>query len=718
MSFDDLYEAAQEHAASAGYAFTVERSKKKNGRIVKTLSCKRGGHSFKPIDEKTRKRQRTSFKIDCPFRIYAKERLIEEGEQASWELCHCQTEETQYHNHPPGVAQAFFEHRSRELTPTAVETVVKHHINGISTSRTASVFRSQNEGSILAHRDIYNVIAKHNRTIRGNRSPPEALIRELEVKQAAGKVIFEYERDKEGHISRLFVADSRSIDYLNQHPDILLLDCTYKTNKFDMPLVDVLGVDNMGKSFSVAFAFLDSEIEENYLAVVRKISSLYKEGLFPSIIGTDCELALLRAIDLTFPAIRTKRFLCFWHISKNVLVNCKGKFPTLERWEEFSKGFAAVVHASTDWQYLDLLEEFQDEFHWNNGELWSIESTNASPEELQVVATKNLEREAVVYVMGQWLNPYSQYFVRAWVDQYFNGGLGSTSRLEGAHHILKNWIGKPTKDLTRVWQSIQLAIDSQLNEIMAKKHHEAQVTPASLSGRFYYQLISKITHFGLHQLRKQYELFQRYQSEDQPPACTHSWRYSIGIPCWHIIQEREANNQGKSSTASYISTLLIDIIAFTPFDFHPHWHLTRPAPGYAYELPPIPILDPISRQLRRTREAEQRALSRQHNRQVLAESGRILSQFERLPRESIRARLAHCSSCTPYNHDRKRCVGCRHTGHNRSNCPFPSERTTAMPRVGGMPLFQGQNQLSEPPSTLQLSSVEGEDLEVIPGTQY
>ncbi len=208
------------------------------------------------------------------------------------------------------------------------------------------------------------------------------MIRELEAEQVAGKVIFEYERDGDGYISRLFVADSRSIDYLNQHPDILLLDCTYKTNKFDMPLVNVLGVDNMGKSFSVAFAFLDSEVEENYLAVVRKISSLFKPGLFPSIIGTDCELALIHAIELTFPAIRTKRFLCYWHISKNVLVNCKGKFPTLERWEEFSKGFATVVHASSEWQYLELLEDFQDEFHWNNGELWSVESANASPEEL------------------------------------------------------------------------------------------------------------------------------------------------------------------------------------------------------------------------------------------------------------------------------------------------------------------------------------------------
>ena len=162
------------------------------------------------------------------------------------------------------------------------------------------------------------------------------------------------------------------------------------------------------------------------------------------------------------------------------------------------------------------------------------------------------------------------------------------------------------------------------------------------------------------------------------------------------------------------------MLAFTPFDFHPHWHIVRPAPGYAFELPPLPILDPISRQNRRSREAEQRALGRQHNRQMLAESGRILSQFERIPRENGQARLTHCSACTPYSHDKKRCVGCRHTGHNRSNCPFPYERTQAMPRTAGIPQFQSQNQLNQPVFASPLSGDQGLDggLEVIPGTQY
>jgi hypothetical protein len=37
----------------------------------------------------------------------------------------------------------------------------------------------------------------------------------------------------------LFVADIQSVSYLNQHLNILLLDCTYKTNKFNMLLLNI-----------------------------------------------------------------------------------------------------------------------------------------------------------------------------------------------------------------------------------------------------------------------------------------------------------------------------------------------------------------------------------------------------------------------------------------------------------------------------------------------
>jgi hypothetical protein len=66
----------------------------------------------------------------------------------------------------------------------------------------------------------------------------------------------------------LFVADARLVEYLNKHPDVLLLDCTYKTNKFNMSLLNILGVDYHGNSFIIALCFLDQEITKNYTKTV------------------------------------------------------------------------------------------------------------------------------------------------------------------------------------------------------------------------------------------------------------------------------------------------------------------------------------------------------------------------------------------------------------------------------------------------------------------
>ena len=55
-----------------------------------------------------------------------------------------------------------------------------------------------------------------------------------------------------------------SLVYLRAYPEVLLLDCTYKTNKYSMPLLDIIGVNTTRRSFYIAFAFLSGETEEDY----------------------------------------------------------------------------------------------------------------------------------------------------------------------------------------------------------------------------------------------------------------------------------------------------------------------------------------------------------------------------------------------------------------------------------------------------------------------
>ena len=112
---------------------------------------------------------------------------------------------------------------------------------------------------------------------------------------------------------------------------------------------------------------------------------------------------------------------------------------------------------------------------------------------------------------------------------------------------------------------MQLAITSQLNENDAMKFRQAQVTPTTLSGKFYYQLVGKITHFGFHALRKQLELLRHYRSEQNPPIFTGSWSRSMGMPRWHMIQEREAKNLGEICSLSYCFLRVFLLIFYASF---------------------------------------------------------------------------------------------------------------------------------------------------------
>ena len=72
------------------------------------------------------------------------------------------------------------------------------------------------------------------------------------------------------------------------NPDCLLLDCTYKTNRFNMPLLNICGVTGNNKTPQFALCFLSGEKEEDYQWALQqfkncKVSLLEEKTKKPSI---------------------------------------------------------------------------------------------------------------------------------------------------------------------------------------------------------------------------------------------------------------------------------------------------------------------------------------------------------------------------------------------------------------------------------------------------
>jgi len=55
-------------------------------------------------------------------------------------------------------------------------------------------------------------------------------------------------------------AHSASIELLHAFPRVLIMDCTYKTNMYRLPLMEIVGVTSTDMTFLVSFAYLKAKM--------------------------------------------------------------------------------------------------------------------------------------------------------------------------------------------------------------------------------------------------------------------------------------------------------------------------------------------------------------------------------------------------------------------------------------------------------------------------
>lgn len=94
------------------------------------------------------------------------------------------------------------------------------------------------------------------------------------------------------------------------------MDCIYKSNKYPLPLLNVVGTTCLNTTFYAAFGFLLQEWIEDFTWFLRILQTLYRRLDLedPKVIVTNRDSALMAVIREVFP--NTKNLLCLWHINK------------------------------------------------------------------------------------------------------------------------------------------------------------------------------------------------------------------------------------------------------------------------------------------------------------------------------------------------------------------------------------------------------------------
>ena len=215
----------------------------------------------------------------------------------------------------------------------------------------------------------------------------------------------------------------------------------------------------------------------------------------------------MKAIEWVVP--EAQNLLCSWHINKNITVHCKRMFEMEETWKEFLFQWNTIINSESEAKF---------------NEYWAG-------------VCEQYRGPIACYLRSTWF-PHKERFVRAWADRYLHLGNRATSRVEGAHAMIKKYLQVSIGDLHTVHAKMLLALNNQHVELVASFASE-RIRVLHSWTPVIDDLRTRISSFAF---RKLHEQFARVPECAAAP-CTGLFTSSMGLPCAHAIAQRLQQNR-------------------------------------------------------------------------------------------------------------------------------------------------------------------------------
>ena len=121
--------------------------------------------------------------------------------------------------------------------------------------------------------------------------------------------------------------------------DVVILDTTYNTNRFQMMLCIITVIDNNYKTRIIACAIIEDETLDTYRWIFDTILTETEDH--PGVIFTDSDPAMICSIKEIYP--NTHHLLCIFHIDLNLRKSLKGNWAISLRNFAISSIHAAIL---------------------------------------------------------------------------------------------------------------------------------------------------------------------------------------------------------------------------------------------------------------------------------------------------------------------------------------------------------------------------------------
>ena len=320
-------------AADHGYGIckaSHSLSKKKEHCASYIRCCREGKHSDTHLSlEFGQLRPKQTKQISCPFAIYIHCYMCL--------LCDSWTFQVQNGLHNHGPVLAFCYSTNHQLTEAQEKQIQGLSKLSVSAKLIVTKFQEDNPESHLIPKQVHNIYSRHRLRKLTMANPTASIVDKLERYDIPHKIW----QSNTGELTQFFITTEEMLDYARRFHCMFLADCTYKTNRWGMPLLQIVGLTCTGGSFIAGACFMVKETTEFYIEALSAFGEFLGKEYSPGIIVTDRELALMQAIKTVFPDCCN--ILCCWHINKNILA--KTNFPKggAERKKEFQRRGASLV---------------------------------------------------------------------------------------------------------------------------------------------------------------------------------------------------------------------------------------------------------------------------------------------------------------------------------------------------------------------------------------
>lgn len=420
-TLEKLIEEINKHGRIQGYAIRILNTTKRDGKMrAAYLGCTLAGqhhdsHAYIKTVGRIRSKHPRSKRTGCLFKLYAST-----NEQGLWNY----TARHLVHNHEPDDSPRIH-HQHRKPTTIESEKMIDAFNAGVSASKILELLcqaaARENRPTYVSMREIYNAKTRYFSYGNQGRTFTDELL--LQLEEAGFDVI--HKVGDLGELTDLIMTEPMAMALMRHYGYVLYIDCTYKTNMYRLPLLNIVATTGCNTSFTVAFAFMHREREEDYIWAMESFKKLMRGNVPTQTILTDNEKGLRNAITRIFPD--WNQLLCIWHINKNIVAKCKRGLPE-ETFNAMLSMWTSVVQAPTEVEYLSLLRAF----------IHAYDATETSP--------------ACTYMVS--LLEDKRFFARHLTDRMFHLNNIATSIAESSHAAIKRSLNGTRGNLFQTTKNI------------------------------------------------------------------------------------------------------------------------------------------------------------------------------------------------------------------------------------------------------------------------